>query len=403
MSNTQQKDHFTKPTYAIMFAIGLAHLFNDTIQAVVPAMFPILEQTHGINYTQLGFIAFTLNIISALLQPVVGFLSDKKPRPYALPMAMIFSTIGMVGLAFSSSYIWIIFSVSLLGLGSAIFHPEGSKVSFLSAGMKRGLSQSIYQVGGNTGQALAPLITAFVLIPLGQKGAALFILVGMAAIALLSRVSRWYKERLEEESLQNKKKILVSSLGTLTKAQINKALFFLLIVIFARSFYVTSISSFYVFHLIENYGMSTKNGQLFIFLFLAFGAIGTFFGGPFADRLGTKRVIVLSLLVPLPLALYLPYANGIGVGILLALIGFFIMLSFSVTVVYAQELVPTKIGTMAGLTVGLAFGMGAVGAVFIGKLMDTIGIMDTMLIASYLPFLGLVGLFLPRDGQTKAI
>lgn len=398
---TKENQYFTKPTYAIMVAIGIAHLFNDAIQAVVPAMFPILEKSHGISYTKLGFIAFTLNMVSALLQPVVGYISDKKPRPFALPLAMVLSAIGMAGLAFASSYGLIIASVALLGLGSAVFHPEGSKVSFLSAGSKRGLAQSIYQVGGNTGQALAPLISAFVLVRLGQKGAAIFVLVAFAAVLLLTRVSFWYREQLEKERTSKRKKVLVSTLGHLTKKKIGIALGLLMVIIFARSFYVTSMSSFYVFHLMQNYDYTIEKGQLYIFLFLAFGAIGTFFGGPIADRIGTKNVIILSLLVPLPFALGLPFISATWIGVFLAIIGFFIMLSFSVTVVYAQELIPSKIGTMAGLTVGLAFGMGAVGAVFIGNLMDRIGVMDTMIVASYLPFLGLVGLLLPKDGQPE--
>lgn len=396
---TKQSTSFSNPVYPIMFAIGGCHLLNDTLQAVIPAMFPVLEKEVGLTFTQLGFIAFALNMVASVLQPVVGYVSDRKPMPYALPVGMIFSLLGMAGLAFAPNYWMILVSVIVLGLGSAVFHPEGSRVSFLAAGSKRGLSQSIYQVGGNTGQALAPLISAFILVPLGQKGAALFIIVATIGIILLSKISAWYKKQLELERKNNRKKVLLSTIGQLTKKQLAIALTLLLIVIFARSFYTTSITSFYIFHLMDGYALNVKVGQIYIFLFMALGAIGTFFGGPIADRIGRKNVIVCSLVIPIPLSLLLPHVPLWAVVLLLICIGFFIMLSFSVTVIYAQELVPSKIGTMAGLTVGLAFGMGAIGAVAIGALMDSIGIFETMVVASFLPLLGLAGLALPSDRQ----
>lgn len=390
------------PVYMIMFAIGGVHLLNDSLQAVIPAMFPILEESMGLTFTQLGLIAFALNMVASVLQPVVGYLSDKKPKPYALPIGMTFSLIGIAGLAFAPEYWMILLFVIFLGFGSAVFHPEGSRVSFMAAGPKRGLSQSIYQVGGNAGQALAPLISAFILVPLGQRGAAIFILVAALAIIILTKISAWYKEQLIQEKLNKRKRVLLSTMENLTRKQIGLALTLLLTIIFARSFYVISITNFYIFHLRESYGLSIQQGQLCIFLFLALGAAGTFFGGPMADRIGRKNVIVLSLALPIPLCLLLPYMPLSVVILLLILIGFIIMLSFSVTVVYAQELVPSKIGTMAGLTVGLAFGMGAIGSVVIGILMDSIGISSTMILISFLPILGLVGLALPKDQKIVA-
>ena len=390
------------PVYPVMFAMGACHLLNDSLQAVIPAMFPILEADLGLTFTQLGLIAFALNMVASVLQPVVGFISDKKPMPFALPFGMASSFLGMAGLAFAPEYWMIVVSVMFLGLGSAVFHPEGSRVSFMAAGHRRGLSQSIYQVGGNSGQALAPLISAFILVPLGQQGAALFLFVAALGIFILSRISMWYKAELARQRAGNGRKALLSSLPELSKKQVGVALVLLLIIIFARSFYVTNITSFYIFHLIEQYGLTIQKGQLYIFLFLALGAAGTFFGGPLADRIGRKNVIVLSLLVPIPLALALPYVSLGFVVVLLAFIGFFIMLSFSVTVVYAQELVPSKIGTMSGLTVGLAFGMGAIGGVAIGMLMDAIGIYETMVVVSFLPIMGLAGMALPKDRKITA-
>ena len=401
MSTMNETSTLGNPVYPIMFAIGGCHLLNDTLQAVIPALFPVLEQEKGLTFTQLGFIAFALNMVASVLQPVVGYISDKKPMPFALPAGMIFSLIGMGGIAFAPNYWTLLVAVILLGLGSAIFHPEGSRVSFMAAGSKRGLSQSIYQVGGNSGQALAPLIGAYILVPYGQKSAALFMIVAAIGIIILMKISSWYKKQLEQEKTAKRKKVLLSSIGNLTKKQVGIALALLLVIIFARSFYVTSITSFFIFHLIENYGLQSEQGLLYIFLFMALGAAGTFFGGPIADQFGRKNVILLSVAVPLPFCAILPYVPLWAVVCLLILIGFFIMLSFSVTVVYAQELVPSKIGTMAGLTVGLAFGMGAVGAVVIGILMDQLGIFSTMIIISLLPILGLVGLALPRDQKIK--
>ncbi|MEK5208789.1 MFS transporter [Psychrobacillus sp. FSL H8-0510] len=394
---SKEKHKMGNPVYPIMFAIGVCHLFNDTLQAVIPAMFPVLELELGLTFTQLGLISFALNIVASLLQPVVGYISDKKPMPYALPLGMMSSFVGMAGLALAPQYWMILVSVIFLGLGSAVFHPEGSRVSFMAAGSKRGLSQSIYQVGGNSGQALAPLISAFILVPLGQKGAALFLVVAAVGIFLLAKISAWYKKQLEEEKLSNRKRTLLSSLPALTKKQIGVALALLMVIIFARSFYVTNMTNFYIFHLMKNYGMTIKEGQLIIFVFLALGAVGTLFGGPMADRMGRRNVIILSMAVPIPLCLLLPYVPVWAIILLLIAIGFFIMLSFSVTVVYAQELVPSKIGTMAGLTVGLAFGMGAIGAVVIGILMDYIGVYTTMIVVSTLPIIGLVALALPKD------
>lgn len=395
MSTTMVKQ--SNPVYPVMVAIGVCHLINDTMQAVIPAMFPLLERDLGLTFTQLGMITFVLNIFASLLQPAVGYMTDKKPFPYALPIGMVSSFVGLSLLIVVDQYWLILMSVIFLGIGSAIFHPEGSRVSFMAAGNKRGLAQSIYQVGGNTGQALAPLLSAFIILPFGMNGVSLVLIFTAIGIFMLTKIAAWYKRQLEAEKLSKVKKVLVSSLPKLSKKQVGIALSLLLIIIFARSFYVTNITSFYVFYLIEQYGIKVEFGQLLIFLFMAFGVVGTFFGGPLSDRIGRKNAILISVVGPIPLCLSLPYLPIAFVAVFLIAIGVLIMISFTVTVVYAQELVPSKIGTMAGLTVGVAFGMGAIGSVAIGSFMDQFGIRPTMIAISILPLLLLVAFLLPKD------
>lgn len=389
--------------YPIMIAIGVAHLINDTMQSVVPAMFPLLQRDLNLTFTQLGIITFTLNIFSSALQPAIGFISDKKPMPFALPFGMICSFIGITLLVFAKAYWFILIAVLFLGFGSAVFHPEGSRVCFMSAGNKRGLAQSIYQVGGNSGQALAPLISAFLLDAYGQHGAAIVLLLASIGIIILYKISRWYKRQLEAERLNNKKKrVLVSSLPPLTKKQVGFAIVLLMLIIFARTFYTTNMTNYYVFYLMDHYDISLRLGQVFIFIFMACGVVGTFFGGSLSDRIGRKNVILLSVVGPMPLCIALPYIPLWLVPIFLVVIGTLIMISFSVTVVYAQELVPSKIGTMAGFTTGFAFGMGAIGSVVIGSLIDRIGITDTLQIVSLLTLLLTISFLLPKDKVQRA-
>lgn len=385
------------PVYPMMVMIGVCHLINDTMQSVIPAMYPLLERDLGLTFTQLGLISFVLNMFASLLQPAVGFVTDKRPFPYALPLGMVSSFVGLSLLILSTEYWMILVSVIFLGFGSAVFHPEGSRVSFMAAGNKRGLAQSIYQVGGNAGQALAPLLSAFLILPFGMKGASAVLFLTAIGIFMLTKISAWYKRQLEEEKLSKVKRVLVSSLPPLTKKQVGIALSLLLVIIFARSFYVTNITSFYIFYLQDEYNVSITTGQIFVFIFMALGVVGTYFGGGLSDRIGRKNVILLSVVVPIPLCLVLPYVPLWLIVPMLVVIGGLIMISFSVTVVYAQELVPSKIGTMAGLTVGVAFGMGAIGAVVIGMLMDSIGIKETMIVISILPLLLLVAFLLPKD------
>ncbi|WML43505.1 MFS transporter [Neobacillus sp. PS3-40] len=383
--------------FKVLFIIGLCHLLNDAIQAVVPAMFPILEKSMGLSFTQLGIIAFSLNMVSSVMQPMIGFFTDKKPMPYILPIGLTSTLFGVLGLGFASGFNWIVLSVVFIGLGSAVFHPEGSRVAHMAAGDRRGLAQSIYQVGGNSGQALAPLITALVLVPLGQAGASWFSLAAALAVVLLVYIAKWYKQRLHSITRASKKKISVKASGMNHAKDIKKAIFFILLTIFARSWYISGMTNFYTFYTIHKYALSIKESQLFLFTFLVAGAIGTFFGGPLSDRFGKKKVITFSMMVTLPFSILIPYMPLALAFIFLIFSGFIIMTSFSVTVVYAQELVPGKIGMMSGLTVGLAFGMGAIGSVGLGYIADLIGLPTMIAVLGILPLIGLSSFLLPSD------
>jgi MFS transporter, FSR family, fosmidomycin resistance protein len=395
------KQNETKTMYNILFIMSLCHLLNDSLQSVVPAMFPILEKSMGLTFTQLGLIAFALNMVASVLQPVVGWYTDKRPRPYALPLGLTSSMLGILGLALAPSYWMVVISVIFIGFGSAVFHPEGSRVTHMAAGKKRGLAQSIYQVGGNSGQALAPVFTALILVPFGQFGGIWFTLVAFIAVLFLFYIARWYSKRLKDQAGLIKKKIAVKEgYGTNAKS-IKSAILILILLVFARSWYGSAISNFYTFYAIKEYAVTIAHSQIFIFVFLFMGAVGTLFGGPLADRFGKRKIIFFSIIGVAPLTLLLPYVGPTLAYILLALTGLILMSSFSVTVIYAQELIPGKIGTMSGLITGLAFGMGAIGSVALGALIDLMGIQTTMIAVSFLPILGLLTLLLPSDQQLK--
>ncbi|MCP3763932.1 MFS transporter [Domibacillus sp. A3M-37] len=386
--------------YRILFAISLGHFLNDCMQSVVPALFPILKKSMNLNYTQMGWIAFALNMTSSLLQPVFGVIADKRPSPFLLPIAMCLSMIGMVGLAVASNFYFVIGSALFVGLGSAIFHPEGSRVAYMAAGRKRGLAQSIYQVGGNTGQSMAPLFTAFVFIGLGQLGSLWFVLLAGLGVFVLYGVSKWYKSEIAESKRMKKKQ----ASGTL---QLNKEIIFaialLIFLVFARSWYGAGVLNYFQFYVIEKFDLSIKSAQLYVFLFMIMGVFGTFFGGPLADRFGKRNILLFSMLGSVPFTLLLPHVPLAFTAPLLILIGFILQSSFSVTVVYAQELLPGKIGLVSGLIVGLAFGMGALGAVIFGKLADVYSLQFIMLFCSVLPILGVFTWLLPSDQRVKEI
>jgi FSR family fosmidomycin resistance protein-like MFS transporter len=391
----------SQPTiYRILFAISFVHLLSDSVQSVIPAIFPILKQSMNLSFLQLGFIAFALNMTSSVMQPFVGWYTDTKPSPYLLPLGMVFTFFGMLGLAFSTHLGFVLFSVVLVGLGSAVFHPEGSRVVYMAAGQRRGLAQSIFQVGGNSGQSLAPVMTMLIFVPLGQFGAIWFTVVAALAFVVLMYIAMWYLNRLKVMQ-PSAKPSSSKQVDSRRKKQVVFGMILLLFLVFSRSWYHAGITNFYPFYLINEYGLTIKSAQVYIFLFLAAGALGTFCGGPLADRFGKRNVIMLSMLCSAPLALILPHVSLFWAYPIFVVNGFIILSSFSVAVVYAQELVPGKIGTVTGLVIGLAFGMGAIGSVALGGLVDLFGLKTIMILTGFLPIIGILTIFLPSDHKLK--
>jgi FSR family fosmidomycin resistance protein-like MFS transporter len=384
--------------YSVLLAISSVHMLNDSMQAVVSALFPILEKSLDLTYAQIGWIAFTLNMTSSVMQPVVGYLSDKRPAPWMLPVGMGLSLLGMAGLAYAPGFYWVLLAVMFIGLGSAVFHPEGSRVVNFAAGGRRGLAQSIYQVGGNFGSSLAPLMTMYIFFPLGQPGAVWGTLLAAAAIAVLLRVVPWYRRQLAIHGKPIKRPAKIApDAASRERTVVIFALTLLIILVFSRSWYFSGISTFYQFYAADHYGMSVKAAQLPIFLFMAAGVLGTFFGGVLADRLGRKKMILFSIGGAAPFALLLPHVSIHWIYPVSFVLGFILMSGFSVSVVYAQELLPGKVGMASGLITGLAFGMGALGAVVLGKAAEIWGLADVMNWSSYLPLLGLLAVLLPPD------
>ncbi|KIL38752.1 Fosmidomycin resistance protein [Gordoniibacillus kamchatkensis] len=386
--------------YRILLSISLVHLLNDSIQSVIPAIFPILKNSMHLSYTQIGWISFAINFTASIMQPVVGMYTDRKPSPYMLPLGMASTLLGMLSLAFAPNYWTVLLSVVFVGLGSAAFHPEGSRVARMAAGPRRGLAQSIFQVGGNFGQSLAPIFTKLIFIPLGQFGAIWFTAVAGLAIMVQMYIASWYKGILAVTE-RTVKSADARSIDPERSSKVRFAIIVLILLVFCRSWYGAAIGSYYQFYLQHHYGISLERAQDFIFLFAVAGAVSTFFGGALADRFGRKNVIWFSMLGSAPLAILLPFVSLGWAYVLLVLIGVIILSSFSVTVVYAQELFPGKVGTVSGLIVGLAFGLGGVGALALGNLIDKFGLDTIMIVCGFLPLLGVLTFLLPSDKKIR--
>ncbi|WP_235847653.1 MFS transporter [Paenibacillus tuaregi] len=385
--------------YPILFAVSIVHLLNDAMQSAIPALFPVLKDSLSLSYGQIGWITFAMNITASVLQPVVGVYSDIRPRPFILPFGVIFTLLGVVLVAFAPGYIWMLLAVTFIGIGSSVFHPESSRVAYLAAGPRRGLAQSIFQVGGNFGSSLGPLMTALIFVPLGQFSVIWFSIAALIAIGIQYRVAKWYSA---QDLQPRKKKTSVEHTGTrraLSKAAVVGAMIILVLLVFSKNVYMVSITNFYSFFLIDSFGISKQTAQWFLFAFLASSAVGTFFGGPLADRYGRRKIIWLSILGAAPFSLLLPYASLFWSGVLVVCAGFVLSSAFSIIVVYAQELLPGKVGLVSGLFFGLAFGLAGIGSAVLGHYADATSIETVMKICAFLPLIGLLTIFLPKDHE----
>ncbi|HEX2220883.1 MAG TPA: MFS transporter [Gemmatimonadales bacterium] len=378
-------------TYAVLFAISFCHLLNDMMQALLPALYPVLKSGFDLDFGQIGLITLTFQLTASLLQPAVGLYTDHRPQPYSLVAGMSFSLVGLVILSIAPSYPLLLLSAGMVGLGSAVFHPESSRVARMASGGRHGLAQSLFQVGGNTGSAIGPLLAAFVVVPRGQRSVAWFSVAALAGMVILARVGAWYAAH-GRAAAKSRTPVVPHRLP---RGKVVVALAILLVLVFSKNVYLASISSYYTFYLIEKFGVGVQSAQLYLFVFLGAVAAGTIIGGPVGDRLGRKWVIWASILGVLPFTLALPYVNLFWTGVLSVAIGVILASAFSAIVVFAQELVPGRVGTVSGLFFGFAFGTAGIGAALLGDMADRTGIELVYRICSYLPALGLLTAFLP--------
>jgi FSR family fosmidomycin resistance protein-like MFS transporter len=391
-----------KTVFPILLAISFSHLLNDTMQSLIPSTYPLLKKSLNLDFSQLGLITFCFQLTASLLQPFVGMYTDKKPQPYSLAAGMCFTGMGLALLSQAASFPVVLLSVALVGVGSSIFHPEASRLAYLASGGRRGMAQSVFQVGGNAGASLGPLLAAQIVAPYGQSNILWFGLFALLAIVVLLRTGAWYSHNLQRR--RNKATSAPSQTMTrLPRSKITIALGILLVLIFSKYFYMASMSSYYMFFLIDKFHLSVQTAQLMLFLFLFAVAAGTFIGGPVGDRVGRKYVIWFSILGVAPFTLMLPYANLFWTGILSVCIGLILSSAFSAILVYAQELVPGKVGLISGLFFGLAFGMGGIGAAVLGRLIDSTSIRHVFHLCAFLPLLGLFTGFLPVPKKPEAI
>jgi FSR family fosmidomycin resistance protein-like MFS transporter len=384
-----------KTIFSVLLAISFSHLLNDTIQSLIPSIYPIVKSSYHLSFAQIGFITLTFQLSASLLQPLVGSYTDKNPQPFSLATGMSFSLAGLVLLSQSSSYAMLLLSVGLIGIGSSVFHPEASKVAYMAAGNRRGLAQSIFQVGGNAGSSFGPLLAALIIVPYGQSNILWFSLLAFLAIIVLSRLGFWYKAHLISLKTKTKAKHFRAH-QHLSKSRITVSIVILLVLIFSKYFYLASMTSYYTFYLIHKFHVSVQTSQLYLFAFLAAVAVGTILGGPLGDRFGRKYVIWFSILGAAPFTLLLPHVSLFFTCVLSVFIGLIIASAFSAILVYAQELLPGKVGMVSGLFFGFAFGMGGLGSAVLGALADKTSIEYVYNLCAFLPLIGLLTAFLPN-------
>ncbi len=378
---------------AVLFALSFSHLLNDTVQSLVPSIYPILKTSFHLDFGQIGLITLAFQLTASFLQPVVGVLTDKRPAPYSLAVGMAFSLCGLVLLSRAAHYGTVLAAAALIGIGSSVFHPEASRIARAASGGRHGFAQSVFQVGGYWGAALGPLLAAFIVVPHGQHAISWFAVIALVGIVTLSGVGVWYSRHIGARAKMAKKPVAVS---TLPRRTVVTAVAILLVLIFSKFVYMASLSSYYTFYLIHKFGVGVQTAQYFLFAFLMATAVGTFFGGPIGDRLGRRVVIWGSIVGVLPLTLMMPYLNLPLTGLVAVMIGLVLSSAFPAIVVFAQELMPARIGTVTGLFFGFAFGMGGLGAALLGELADHTSITTVYRITAFLPAIGLLAYFLPR-------
>lgn len=387
-----------KTVFPILFALSFSHLLNDTIQSLIPAIYPIIKTSYHLSFSQIGLITLTFQLAASLLQPFVGLYTDKKPQPYSLAVGMGFTLIGLISLSQSTHFYTILLSVCFIGIGSSIFHPEASRMAHAASGGKRGLAQSVFQLGGNAGSSLGPLLAAWIIVPYGQFSVIWFSVIALLAIIILTYVGNWYRGFM----LSRSKKINIQTVvNQFSRTKVIFSVCILLLLIFSKYFYMASLTNYFTFYLIDKFHVSVQTSQLYLFVFLFSVAAGTLLGGPIGDKIGRKYVIWASILGTAPFALLLPHANLFWVGVLIVPIGMILASAFSAILVYAQELIPGKVGLVAGLFFGFAFGMGGIGSALLGKLADSTSIEYVFNICAFLPLIGLLTGFLPNIETKK--
>ncbi|MDB6023936.1 MAG: Fosmidomycin resistance protein [Verrucomicrobiales bacterium] len=378
----------------ILVALSISHLLNDSIQALIPAVYPLLKTSFHLTFTQIGLITLTFQMTGSIFQPLVGFYTDRNPKPYSLVFGMCLTLCGLICLAMASRYEMILVSAGLVGLGSAIFHPEASRMARLASGGRHGFAQSLFQVGGNAGSSIGPLLAAWIIVPNGQKSILLFTLLALIGMVVLSRVGNWYAAHLLTRSRTGSS--AAQPHERRNKRTIAIAMPVLLVLIFSKFFYLASFTNYYTFYLMQKFGVSVQSSQFYLFIFLFAVAAGTIVGGPIGDRIGRKAVIWISILGMAPFALLLPHAGLAGTAVLSAVIGFIMASAFPAILVFAIELLPGNVGLVAGLFFGLAFGMAGIGSAVLGKWADATSVGHVISWCAYLPLLGLLTFFLPN-------
>ena len=385
--------------YSMLIICGISHFLNDMIQSIIPSIYPILKDKFDFSFAQIGIITLIFQMTSSILQPFTGLYADKHPRPYALSIGMCFTLVGLLVLAFAENYLLILLSVSVVGLGSSIFHPTASRVAQLASGGKKSLAQSIFQVGGNGGSALGPLLAAAIILPFGQHSISFFALAALLAAIIMIRLGSWYKARMAYATKHPQKTVGINT--NISKRAKYGALAILIMLVFSKYFYTSCITSYFTFFLIDKFGISVGASQLCLFVFLAAFAIGTVAGGLLGDKFRRKYVIWFSILGSAPFALIMPYANFAWTIVCTFLSGLIIASAFSSIVVYATDLMPDKVGLIAGIFFGLMFGLGGLGSAFFGWLADKTSIEFIFQVSSYLPLLGIIAGFLPNTQTRK--